>query len=298
MKLLSLLFIFVLILNAPASAQERKSGMFLTKPKLLEIPLTIKSPAADFSKLQHTRSSRIDKVIDGLTLLLKDGTIIRLSSIDIPDFNLWDNAFHSEAALKLLQKKLPKGTEVTVYQTRMAKKGRVTRMNHQIAHILTKKDNIWVQGLLLAHGLSRVQIAPSTPGMADQMFAIEKHARTAQLGLWGKDSPYLIHPPTIESLKEVKNEFIIVEGTVQKTSTVHNNVYLNFGDNWKTDFTVMITPAMRKKLAHQNIDVLGLANKKIRARGWLKEYNGPFIELGSPAHLEYPTTKTKIAQNK
>ena len=273
MRLLSFLLFSLLILPIPASAQEKEE-------------VVIEAPKADFSALKHTKSGRIDKIIDGLTLLLKDGTIIRLASLDIPDFAVWDQAQYSEAAFALLEETLPEGTEVMMYQTRMAKKGRLTRMKHELAHIQTKKSEIWIQGLLLAHGLARVYTAPGASEMHDQMLKTERSARQAKRQIWADDSDYLIQKP--ETLNDFIGEFVVVEGMVQKTASVRNNIYLNFGEDWKTDFTVMITPSLRKKLSLQGIDPLRLAQQPLRIRGWLREYNGPLIELEDPVHLEYP----------
>lgn len=277
-RLLSIVVI-CLALSSFAYAQEKKE-------------VSIQVPQGDFKALKHTKSGRIDKIIDGLTILLKDGKIIRLTSIDIPDFHIWRDAPYSEAALELLEKTLPEGTEVMIYQTRMAKKGRLTRMKHNLAHIVTKKDDLWIQGLLLAHGLVRVQMTPNAPEMAEQMFKIEQDTRAAKRGIWEDESDYLILTP--DNAADVIGEFAIVEGVVQKTATVRNNVYLNFGADWKTDFTIMIPPAMRKKLAQKGIDPLGLAHERLRVRGWLREYNGPLIELDDPLHLEYPLEETPL----
>lgn len=257
-------------------------------------PEPIEVPSADLDALKHTKSGRIDKVIDGLTVILKDKTIIRLASLDIPDFHIWRDAPFSENAHILLQETLPEGTEVMIYQTRMAKKGRLNRMKHELAHILTKSvtdiktdkksEPVWIQGLLLAHGIARVQIAPEAPEMLDQMLATEIKAREAKRGIWADESDYRVL--NHEETEKFIGEFVVVEGVVEKAASVRNNVYLNFGKNWKTDFTIMVPPKMRKKLAHQGTPPLSLSRQKVRIRGWLREYNGPLIELETPEHLE------------
>lgn len=247
-------------------------------------PVTI--PTGQFDDLKHTASGRVDKVIDGLTLLLKDKKIIRLASLDIPDFNNQRDAPYALAALKLLEETYPEGTEVMLYQTRMAKKGRVNRLNHELSHIVTKKDRIWAQGLLLSHGLARVYTAPDAPEMNAQMLTTEAKARTEKQGMWEEGGVYAVLTP--DTANSAMGQLAIVEGVVQKTATIKNNVYLNFGENWKTDFTVMITPDLRKKLAHNGIDPLSLSQKKIRVRGYVREYNGALIELEAAEHLEYP----------
>lgn len=241
-------------------------------------------PSGQFDTLKHTKSGRVDKVIDGLTILLKDKTIIRLASLDIPDFNDRQNAPIAEEAQNHLNTLLPEGTEIMIYQTRMAKKGRVNRMNHQLVHIVTKKEPQWINGFLLAHGLTRVYTTPNAPEMSAQMLNIENEARKAKRGLWAEGSVYQVLTP--ETASQAMGKLAVIEGVVAKTASVRNNIYLNFGQNWKTDFTIMIPSALRKKLAQNGIDPLGLAHQKIRVRGYLREYNGPLIELEAIEHLE------------
>lgn len=268
-RFLSLFCLFIFI--SPAYAQE-------------ETKADAKTPIADFSKSKHTKSGRIDKIVDALTILLKDGTIVRLASMDIPDFHIWENAPISDEALKLLQEKLPERTEVMLYQTRNAKKGRVNRLNHQLAHVVTKKDKLWIQGLLLNHGLARVYTIPSNTDMLEQMYRVEQDARKNKRGLWNEKSEYLALTP--EQANNHIGDFVIVEGTVKKTASIRNTIYLNFGKDWKTDFTIMLTPTLRKKFAHKGINVLSLAGQSVRVRGWLREYNGALIELKDSAHLQ------------
>jgi len=282
---MKLLFLFFILLCAPAYASEEATK---TPPK---IPPQIVVP--DLSSLKHTKSGRVDKVIDGLTVLLKDKTIVRLASLDIPDFHIWRDAPHSDKALALLQEHLSEDTEIMLYQTVKAKKGRLNRMNHELAHIVTKSkkdikkgntESMWINGLLLAHGIARVMIAPNAPEMVEQMLGLEKQARAQKQGMWSDESDYKVLTP--ETAGEANGEFAIIEGRVEKTASVRNNVYLNFGKDWKTDFTIMISPTMRKKLAREGIHPLGLGGKTVRVRGWLREYNGPLIELDVSEHLE------------
>ncbi|MCI5060481.1 MAG: thermonuclease family protein [Alphaproteobacteria bacterium] len=247
-----------------------------------------KATLPDFVSLKHTNSGRVDKVINALTISLKDGKIVRLSSLDIPDFSNSQDSPYADLAYKALTEMLPEGTEVILYQTRQAKKGRVNRMNHQLAHIVTKKSDMWIQGELLSAGLARVLIAPNAPEMAGEMLTLENQARQQQLSIWENNSPYQIfkaEPP--EGIPQ--QGFVIVEGTVTKAANVRNNVYLNFGADWKSDFTIMVTPNLRKKLAQKRgIHALSLGRERLRVRGWVRDYNGPLIELDVAEHLEYP----------
>ncbi len=252
-------------------------------------------PMPEFNTLKHTKSGRVDKVIDGLTVLLKDKTIIRLASLDIPDFHIQRDAPYSENALNLLQDTLPTGTEILLYQTRKAKKGRENRMGHALGHIVTKKTEksapVWINGALLTHGIARVILTPNALEMFNAMITAENGARENKRGMWREGSDYLVL--NSDSSAQALGRFALIEGRVEKTASIRNNVYLNFGKDWKTDFTIMITPAMRKKLAQKNIHPLSLGGKTVRVRGWPREYNGPLIELDVPEHLELIPTASK-----
>ena len=63
-------------------------------------------------------------------------------------------------------------------------------------------------------------------------------------------------------------------------------MYLNFGNDWKTDFTVTLGPMARRLFKKAGIEPLSLEGKRIRARGWLKKRNGPMIEASHPEQIE------------
>ena len=60
--------------------------------------------------------------------------------------------------------------------------------------------------------------------------------------------------------------------------------YINFDDNWQEDFSVGIMISDLELFEVINFD--DLKNKKVRVRGWLESYNGPYIQIFHPAHLE------------
>ncbi len=120
--------------------------------------------------------------------------------------------------------------------------------------------------------------------MAEQLYAFENNARNNKRGVWKDRSVEgLLNPDT--AIKGAA-QFRVVEGTVKKAASSKNNLYLNFGDDMKKDFTVMMSPSIRKKLSMRGIDPMGLSGKNIRVRGWIREWNGPFMELGTAERLE------------
>ena len=284
---------FFILLGGTFSSNTLFAQTEQTDPLSLSIPYD----EIDFSNLKRTGSGRVETIIDGLTILLKDKRIIRLASVEIPHFATRDNRVETQS-LQFLQQILPQGTEITLYQTRGPKLGRLNRMEHPLAHIVfqeTAKDQeVWVQGLLLSRGLARAFPSHHNPEMSKQLYLWESYGRQSNAGLWAKN----YHPIlTIEETHDNLNQHHVVEGIVQSVASVRNNVYLNFGADWKKDFTIMIPSAIRRAFSKDNIDLRDLQNQSIRVRGWLRSYNGPFLELHHKSHLEILETPLAIKDN-
>jgi micrococcal nuclease len=78
----------------------------------------------------------------------------------------------------------------------------------------------------------------------------------------------------------------VVEGRIRKVATVRKTTYLNFGDNWRDDFTITLTSRSRRMFEKTGLSLADLAGKRIRIRGWVKSRNGPMITATHPEQLE------------
>jgi len=67
---------------------------------------------------------------------------------------------------------------------------------------------------------------------------------------------------------------------------VSGRAYLNFGRNWRSDFTVTISPDDMKTFRHAGVDPYAYAGKRIRVRGTIDRMNGFEIEVASPEAIE------------
>lgn len=251
----------------------------------------------NFQSMKHTSSNRVEKVIDAQTILMKDGKIIRLLGIDYPMTAGTDISPAMIAARDRLEKLLPDSTEVELWQSFNSKTGRVNRMGHILAHLVNKKTGQWINGTLIAEGLAWVVTDASNPELADQMYAYEQDSRARKLGLWSDKLPYGVL--SADKAGEGDGTFRIVRGKVTRAATSKNNLYLNFGNDTKKDFTVMVSAELRKALSKQGIDPMALSGKDVRVRGWIREWNGPFMELETPERLEILSTKpsTELSPN-
>lgn len=228
-------------------------------------------------------TARVTEVSDGDTLVLSNGETVRLVGIqapklplDRPHFKEWPLARESKKALEALSL----GRALTLHPTSNPK----DRWGRVLAH-LERDDGVWIQGEMLRQGWARVYTFADNRQLAAPMLALEREARAARRGIWA-DPYYSIVTP--ERAGKVLDTFQLVEGRVMQAADVKGRVYLNFGADWKTDFTIVVPPRVRKSLARLGHDPAALQGRTVRVRGWIKQYNGPMIELTHPEQLEFP----------
>src|SRR5690606_33590401 len=120
----------------------------------------------------------------------------------------------------------------------------------------------------------------------DDLVAAEKQAREARLGLWGHAS-YQIRPANRHwELLRFRSTYQLVAGEVLATADVRGRVYLNFGEDWRQDFTITVQPSNRRQFAEAGMDLLALKSRRVLVRGWIERRGGPLIEVYHPAQLE------------
>tara|TARA_A100001037_G_scaffold275659_1_gene274358 strand:+ start:595 stop:819 length:225 start_codon:yes stop_codon:yes gene_type:complete len=69
-------------------------------------------------------------------------------------------------------------------------------------------------------------------------------------------------------------------------AVVRGRALLNFGENWKTDFTVSIAPRDWRRFIDAGISAADYRGLRIRVRDWLKSRNGPMIDVTHPEQIE------------
>jgi hypothetical protein len=159
----------------------------------------------------------------------------------------------------------------------------VDRHGRLLAHLVRAEDGLWVQGALLADGLARVYTFADVRALAADMYALEVAARQARRGLWAQPRFAVLTPETVA---DRLYGFRVVEGVVHEAAEVRRRVYLNFGADWRTDFTVSVAPGDRARFAEAGLDLLALAGRRVRVRGWVRSYNGPLIDADHPEQVE------------
>ena len=223
------------------------------------------------------RGAQVLRVEQNGSVIFTDGRAAHLEGIRLPsgadDKAPQSFADQALAALKALMQAGP----LTLTSV-PPKEDRYDRVRGQLFNA-----KVWVQSELLAHGLARVMIAPDRTECALELFAIEAKARTAKAGLWS-NATYAVRTP--DDLHKDVGTFQIVEGKVLNASLKNGRAYLNFGMDWKKDFTVTVDPEDMKVFRSTGVNPRDYVGQTIRVRGIVQWLNGPEIEVANPQSVE------------
>ena len=241
----------------------------------------------EIAGLKQGESGRVLRVIDGDSFVLQTGEgelTVRLTSIEAPHFGredtpTWPFAVESKSALQALIL----GQEVSLYYADRKR----DRFSRAIAQAYVTSPNgsseIWVQSEMIKRGFARVYSWPNERIDIGVLYSLEQAARRKNLGIWS-DPFYTIRSPDPDPLAQFVDSVQIIEGIVTSTADVRGTIYLNFGADYKTDFTIAVARKYRRKF--EGVDPVSLDGARVRVRGWVELYNGPMIWIDHPDRLE------------
>ena len=239
-------------------------------------------------ELSRGETGQVSSVLDGDTLYLEGGLKVRLSAMQAPKlplgrkgFKAWPLGKESRAALTVLTK----GQNIGLYYGGE----RRDRYDRALAQVFTLKPDgapdLWVQEEMVRLGMARVYTWPDTFQDSSRLYKAEREARAAGRGIWG-NSYYDVRSPAPNMLAQDVDSFQLVERIITSAADVRGRVYLNFGADYKTDFTIAIAKRDRKRFKRAGLDPVSLEGARVRVRGWIELMNGPIIWLDHPERLE------------
>ena len=213
------------------------------------------------SDLMPGPTATIASVVDGDTVVLKTPVLgasqIRLVGIQAPKLTLGRKNFPTwplAAAAKSLLEALVDGKPLTL-SFGGANKDRHGRL---LAH-LHRPDGTWIQGEMLKRGI------------------------------WGLRYYAIRGADPVKELSRLAGSFQLIEGRVTDAVRIKGQIYLNFGQDWRSDFTITLKAKVARQFAKAGVDPLSLKGRMARVRGGLKKYNGPMVEASHPEQIEVIT---------
>lgn len=210
-------------------------------------------------------------IVDGMTFDTADGRRVRLSALQAPA----TAPFGAKAKDRLTALLEGKAVGLAFADAGADRHGRL------LAHVFA--DGAWIQSALIAEGLARVATRPDMRRCAPALLADEAAARAAKRGLWN-DPTYAVRNPN--NLDADIGTFQLVEGKVLSAKVSRDRMFLNFGSDYRTDFTVTIARRDAKRMAKEGTSPETYQGKTIRVRGWLTRLNGPELEVTHREQIE------------
>lgn len=217
----------------------------------------------------------VKAIVDADTLTLSNDTTVRLYGIQAPQ-----PAQENQKAWPLFGKAKDHLEDIALKEVVTLRSAPVpaNRFGQHLAEVILE-DGKSLQVAMLEAGMARVYTTAENPAIATALYPVEEKARSAKLGIWALPA-YAVQTP--ETVGQHLDRFQIVEGTVASTATIGGVTYLNFGADWRTDFTI----AMNNTIA-SSIGAADLKGHKLRARGWVHEKNGPMLKVTHVQQIEF-----------
>jgi endonuclease YncB( thermonuclease family) len=222
-------------------------------------------------QLAPAGTAEVAAVRDGRTLLLRDGSELRLAAIE--------TAAGSEAALVTLVL----GKTLTLKRLGPEARDRYGRL---VAFAFAADSTQSLQQALLDQGLARVSARIGDKACAEDLLTSERAARAANRGLWADPNFAPLRSDDVARLTAQQGRFALVEGKVLSVRESGGTIYLNFGRRWTRDFSVIIASRQRRSFTAAGIEPKSLEGRRILVRGFIEQRNGPIIEAVAPEQIE------------
>jgi micrococcal nuclease len=243
-------------------------------------------------------------VLNGTVVHVSDGDTVRLNtghSVRLLDINTPETAHDDRPAEPLAnQAKTALETMVLNQPVQVQLGARVYDPYARVlGHVYLRNGsrNAWVNGGLVRGGFAHVYTFPDNRVYGPELLKLEAAARKEKLGLWALPR-WQIH--AAESCCEETDigRFVLVRGTVKAIAKVGNRTFLNFGTDWRTDFSVVIDDKQQKFFrptkvkGEKNRDQRPPFNfnnylgQEVLVRGVAQPVNGILVRVTHPEQLQ------------
>ncbi len=223
----------------------------------------------------------VREVIDGDTIRLANGAVLRYIGLDTPETRIkekevWKDdpqPFAREATE--FNRSLVQGKCVNIEfdVQRTDKYGRL------LGYVFA--DDRLVNRILLEKGYAVLYTRPPNVRYKETLVSAQREARAENRGLWGA---YAI-VDAAEAHRYI-GEIRRVKGRVNSTYQSDKCVFLNFGRDWRSDFTVVIFTDSLAGFREENIEPRDFyKGKTVEVTGRIREYNGPEIIVNIPEEI-------------
>jgi micrococcal nuclease len=218
----------------------------------------------------------VEKVIDGDTIIVKNGGKVRLLGINAPEIAHYEQAtepYGQEAHRRLQELLSHKRVYLEFDQRRRDRYGRL------LAHV-TREDGTPVNAILLQEGLARALFLQPNMQHLQRYYAIESAAQRAKRGIWSL-ADYRVRPA--QQATECTKRFCRLQGEVTKIEKGRHTTYLTLSGKVQLAIHHEYLPQFQAA----GVDIARLEGRHLTVRGWVGERSGnPYLRLEHPYQIE------------
>jgi endonuclease YncB( thermonuclease family) len=221
--------------------------------------------AADCGARAMDAEVAISRVVDGDTIRLQGGGLLRFIGINTPeiDYESGQSEPFSEAARDYLTQRFKADKHIFIIYGKQSE----DRYGRSLAHLFFANGESVQRSLLLA-GLAAWIVVPPNTTFKDCYGLAEKQARRARRGLWGGT---FYEPLLASSVKNDLRGFHFIAGKVIRISRSKKSYWLNMSKGFalrirRTDL-----------LNFTSLDPLQLKGRRLVARGWVYSYKDQLV---------------------
>lgn len=240
-------------------------------------------------QLEPGPEQTVTHVIDGETLRLDDGRDLKLAGVLAPratDFDTGaDGPSSFEDSAKQSLAKLANGKRVKLGFGDGVRTDRYGRHTAQV-FVVDGVEAVWLQGRLLETGQVRAAITHSDEACVLDLLIAEARARQARQGIWTSTAYAITRGVSSLDVKTHRGRFHIIQDHVLSVRATRAATYLNFGPDWKTDFTVRVDAPVLKRFPELAARLLRFEGQRVEVRGWIERRNGPMMTLVHPDQIQ------------
>ncbi len=216
-------------------------------------------------------TAQIRDVVDGMTVDLVDGRVLRLVDIAAP---------MRGARGRMAKSALATLVSGHLVELRFAGNPR-DRRGRVLAELYA--GAVWVQAELVRRGLVRVfGTADNRAGVPD-LLALEREARRNRRGLWS-DPAYAIRRP--DEAGKFAGTVQIVAGKVANVLRASGHAYVHFGTDRRRTLSLSIAGPALRLCRKAGLDPRALAGKNVQVRGFIDGPRYPTIFVTYPEQIE------------
>jgi endonuclease YncB( thermonuclease family) len=220
----------------------------------------------------------VSKVFDGDSIVLSDGREIRYIGIDAPETGGNRPAEYGGKEAADLNERLAAEKEIRLEFDVEAK----DHYGRTLAYVYV--GDTMINRELVAAGVAPAVSYPPNLRHVKELSAAMDEARRARRGLWADTGRWMVDA---NEAGDYIGESKTVVGRVLSTGVVRAGIFLNFGSDFKTDFTAFI-PTQYLTLYFMTAvadPTLAYRGRVIEVTGTINERNGPTIRVTHPDQI-------------